>query len=640
MNNQCDLIKNKTQLDWANQLSGNPIGYDGNNAQLAYTCNPPGTSPLVACPNNGEFKSIPGDQCFTYIKGKVGMNIANNTSISVQASSNPVATNTSFTFSPSIGIDKTGQPLGCGCPNCDLNWPVTLSGNFNASGNLDIKTSPLSITGGFDINAGIEAQTGYFPYPGSATKCMRVAYNAPKLGCCLNKKDVVQTYNGVPYTCDTNAISKYSLDCGATIADYCSTPDFFNFNNSPQNGYDNRNFKEWLVGGKCFNYFNASSTKGKIGSNNVDSLSLVLEKSIPAINKMYPVENPGGDELLSFDNGFFQINYGGNGVRINLNGSFEVNSLVNNIQNQINTGLGSNAITFGVTSSQFYMTPNLSNKTMQIPWIAPFCDPKTAITLGGQNITGTFSQGQTYILPNKFVGVSMGKQIWNNIAYAVSVAKSGTHSLTSICKNFTRKDIESSYSSIYPNERVLAKMCACNLSSNQYSNFGGKIPPSDYAVCDPLCLASGTVGRYKDFLPEVCNNTNCIIDNTTINFVNSTSGDISFNQVCSSGNGANCYFSDNEVFNTASKIGKVKINQNCGRCFVYNPSSPFEPTEVDCLTGELPVSNKILDYIKEHKWLVIGIGVGIILVIILLIILRNISSKTSQTESLISALKS
>lgn len=648
MNNQCDLIKNKTQLDWATQLSGNPIGYDGNNAQLAYTCNPPGTSPIVSCPNNGEFKTIAGDDCFTYINGYVGMNISNDTNITVGDSSKKWA-DTDFTFTPTVGINKTGQPLGCGCPNCTLNWPVTLDGNFDVSGYLNsdlfTKGKPLPITGGFNINAGIEAKSGYFPYPGNATKCQRIAYNAPKLGCCLNKKDVVQTYNGIPYTCDVNAISKYSLDCGATIADYCSTSDFFNFNGSSQNGYDNRNFKEWLVGGKCFNYFDISSTKGKMGSNNVDALQLVLEKSIPVINKMYPLQNPGGEETLSFNNGFFQINYdvkgGINGMRVNLNGSFELNDLINNIQNQINTGLGSGAITFGVTGEQFYMTPNQSGKIMQIVWKSPYADPTTIITLGGgSGISGTFSQGQTYIFPNKFVGVSMGKQIWDNIAQSVAVAKSGTSALKDVCKNFTRKDIETSYSSSYPNEKILAKMCACNLSSNQYSNFGGKIPPSDYAVCDPLCLASGTVGRYKDFLPETCNNTNCIIDNTTINFVNSTSGDISFNQVCSSGNGANCYFSDNEVFNTASKIGKVKINQNCGRCFVYNPSSPFEPTEVDCLTGELPVSNKILDYIKEHKWLIIGISIGIILVIILLIILRNISSKTSQTQSLISSLKS
>ncbi|MBS1592674.1 MAG: hypothetical protein JST07_11270 [Bacteroidetes bacterium] len=650
MNNQCDLIKNKTQLDWATQLSGNPIGYDGDNAQLAYTCNPLGTSPLVSCPNNGEFKSIPGDDCFTYMNGEIGMEITNNTSISVQASSNPVYANTNFTFKPTAKINPTGQPTGCGCPNCELNWPIRLSKTFNTSGNLDISTSPLSITGGFDIKAGIDAQSGYFPYPGTATKCARIAYNAPKLGCCLNKKDVVQTYNGIPYTCDTNAISKYSLDCGATIADYCSTPDFFTFNGSPQNGsnggisYDNRNFKEWLVGGKCFNYFNASTTKGQMGSNNLDALSLVLDKSIPAINKVYPVNNPGGDEVLSFDNGFFQINYdkpgGIDGMRVNLNGSYELNALIATIQNQINTYLGSDSITFGVTGSQFYMTPNQSGKVMQIMWFLPYSDPKTATILGGQNATAFFSQGETYILPNPFIGVSMGKQIWDNVAYAVSVAKSGTNSLKEVCKNFTRKDIETSYSSTYPNEKILAKMCACNLSSNQYSNFGGKIPPSDYAVCDPLCLASGTVGRYKDFAPEVCNNTNCIIDNTTINFVNSTSGDISFNQVCSSGNGANCYFSDNEVFNTASKIGKVKINQNCGRCFVYNPSSPFDPTEVDCLTGELPVENKIWNYIKEHKWLIVGISIGIVLVIILLIILRNISSKELQTQSLISSLKS
>lgn len=653
MNNQCDLIKNKTQLDWATQLSGNPIGYTGNNAQLAYTCNPPGTSPVVSCPNNGEFKTIEGDQCFTYIKGKVGMNIGNKTSISVQASSNPVYANTNFTFTPSVGIDKTGQPLGCGCPNCTLNWPVTLGGNFNASGNLDISTSPLSITGGFDIDAGIEAQTGYFPYPGTATKCMRVAYNAPKLGCCLNKKDIVQTYNGIPYTCDTNSISKYSLDCGATIADYCSTPDFFSFNGSSQTNFDNRNFKEWLVGGKCFNYFDFSSSKGKVGSNNTDALQLVLEKSIPAINKVYPVNNPGGTEILSFSNGFFQINYdvkgGINGVRILLNGSYELDSLITNIQNQINTGLGSNSITFGVTSQhllatsdgggQFYMTPNQPDKIMQILWISPFSDPQTAITLGGQNITGTFSQGETYLFPNKFIGVSMGKQIWDNIAQSVAVSKSGTESLKQICKNFTRKDIEESYSSIYPNERILAKMCACNLSSNNYSNFGGQIPPSDYAVCDPLCLASGTVGRYKDFLPQTCNNTNCIIDNTTLNFVNSTVGDISFNQVCSSGNGANCYFSNNEIFNQASQVGKVKINQNCGRCFVYNPLSPFEPTEVDCLTGQLPTSNKIWDYIKKNKWMIIGLSIGIILVVIFIIILKNISSKELQTQSLINALK-
>lgn len=661
MNDQCSLLKNKDQIFWAKQFSGNVIGYTGSNSQMAYTCNPYGTDPIVSCPNNGEFKYYKGEGCTTLIKGKAGIDISNDTNFDLTLTTKtPIALDTNFSLTPNAKIVTNGQPLGCGCKSengndCLLNWPVTLSSSIDANGSVSVG-SPFPINAKFDINANIEGETGWFPFPGNATGCERIAYNAPKLGCCLNKKDVVQVYNGIPYTCDVNTTHKYSMDCGATIADYCSTPDFFYFNGSPQNGsnggisFDNRNFKEWLKNGKCFNYFNSDSTNGKIGNNSYDAMELVLNKSIPAINSMYPVDNPGGDIIttLTFDNGFFQINYGvsGNGIRININGSYEINELITNIQDQINTGLGVNAITFGVINNKFYLTPNQNNNIMQVLWIPPFSDPKTAIILGGQNVTGKFSKGQQYIFPNNYQGVnvSTGKEIWDNVAKAITTAKSGTSPLKEICKNYTREEIEASYSasSNEPDKRILAKMCACNLSSNNYSNFGGQIPPSDYAVCDPLCLSSGSVPRFKSGVMEVCNNTNCIIDNTTINFVNSTSGDITFNQVCKSGNGANCYFSDNNVFNQASKIGKVKINQNCGKCFVYNPSSPFQPTQVDCLTGELPVTNKIWNYIlqlwQNHKWIIIGIGITIIIIIILLIVLRNISNKTSQTQSLINAL--
>lgn len=231
---------------------------------------------------------------------------------------------------------------------------------------------------------------------------------------------------------------------------------------------------------------------------------------------------------------------------------------------------------------------------------------------------------------------------WKGILSAIKTDKSsaGSYALDGVCNvnGISRDTIKN-----LPKDDLRWQACACHLPSDQYSSFLGIIDQGYYHACDPVCsvasLNGEVVGQYSDGNLVTCKQNNCIIDNTTINILNSNQGNINFDQVCgSSGWGSTtCYIKDLSVFEQASQNGDINIAQNCGSCFIGSE-------EVDCSTGEaLTWWGRIKQFFNKKN--IIIISIILIIILLLIIFYFRLSSKTNQQEystrmEQISALKS
>lgn len=116
------------------------------------------------------------------------------------------------------------------------------------------------------------------------------------------------------------------------------------------------------------------------------------------------------------------------------------------------------------------------------------------------------------------------------------------------------------------------------------------------AQCDVLCdtsqIQSVTLGGK-------CQQPVCMIDNVTINQVNSNSGSINFDQTCG---GGTCYISNVSINEAGSNTtGAITLSQDCGTCYTFDGNNLDTATQVYCNTLE-PISDSPPD--NENK----GIG--------------------------------
>lgn len=126
----------------------------------------------------------------------------------------------------------------------------------------------------------------------------------------------------------------------------------------------------------------------------------------------------------------------------------------------------------------------------------------------------------------------------------------------------------------------LFNACACHLPATSYptQDAGNGVAGIE---CDPLCKIPGTVG-----LSTPCQQGMCVMNDITINFVNSSGGNINFSEVCPScatGSGSGsagcvCMFNDVNITAVNSSIGTATLTQNCSKCM-------SDGVYVNCLTG-------------------------------------------------------
>ena len=132
---------------------------------------------------------------------------------------------------------------------------------------------------------------------------------------------------------------------------------------------------------------------------------------------------------------------------------------------------------------------------------------------------------------------------------------------TQQCQNYTRSDAE------HP---LIRQFCGCYLPEDQYNGLS-----TDLRACDPLCSGLDTVQFFPSATatqPQQCTTDVCIIDDVTINVINSDLGNITFQQICQNCGPGNCrcIISDINILAQNSDLGQLNLQQNCGsatECF-------------------------------------------------------------------------
>jgi len=210
--------------------------------------------------------------------------------------------------------------------------------------------------------------------------------------------------------------------------------------------------------------------------------------------------------------------------------------------------------------------------------------------------------------------------------------------LTNVCSQYKRSDLTVQPPTQFdPNGTNLIQTCGCFLPASEYY-----IDPQTNVACDTLCAYPGTIPKGNGSGAALqCGGTTCVINNVSIDLLNSNGGSIDFSQVCgncqSSGTSSGpcrCIFGDNSVSVLGSgSIAGVQVSDKCRECFsmTQNPDGTFALTKVDCDSVPPPVpsgngtsGNLFKDvgkWIADHIAISICIGVALILVIALIIIL-------------------
>ena len=189
--------------------------------------------------------------------------------------------------------------------------------------------------------------------------------------------------------------------------------------------------------------------------------------------------------------------------------------------------------------------------------------------------------------------------------------------LNQVCASYTRNDL------LNNNDPVLQQLCGCHLPVNttNYPYTGiGQSNGGDIA-CDPVCSWQNTIGNAAY---QPCTGSACVMDNITVNFINS-SGDVTFSNICqgctTGESTCSCYMS-NDFVEFLDSHGNVNIENNCGKCYTFPEGDPENATEVPCPGSPSPPNGGGSSYIQEFiafsgttagKW---TIATGILVIVL------------------------
>lgn len=144
------------------------------------------------------------------------------------------------------------------------------------------------------------------------------------------------------------------------------------------------------------------------------------------------------------------------------------------------------------------------------------------------------------------------------------------------CKSITDLDT-------LKNDITLNQLCGCFLNQDKGSNiylkyYDASIPYN----CTPVCNfpevvrpGGGEGGGFRN-----CEESICVIDDITVNIINSKfGGKFTFAEVCPSSGGAGntqCYLSSEEIteINSIAKQSGIDLNEACSPCNVYQTNDP------------------------------------------------------------------
>lgn len=198
--------------------------------------------------------------------------------------------------------------------------------------------------------------------------------------------------------------------------------------------------------------------------------------------------------------------------------------------------------------------------------------------------------------------------------------------LTEKCSEYTVTEL-----STQPN---IAKLCGCYLPPIQYArsqNLYG-LPRQ----CQPICNTQNSVNYVnpQTYNQEICTSSTCIIDNITVNLLNSTAGNINLTQFCSScgiSTPCSCRISNVNITAVNTALRNITLDQKCGaevECYAANPNDIDGPAiRVDCTTGEAEdISNRTLSLTLI---IIIAVSVTIVILFVIWLLLR-VKKKTKK----------
>lgn len=164
-----------------------------------------------------------------------------------------------------------------------------------------------------------------------------------------------------------------------------------------------------------------------------------------------------------------------------------------------------------------------------------------------------------------------------------------TTALKGLCSQVREKDFinaaGNTNSSISKN---IIKACGCHMQQEAYSKHFSDVG----YLCSPYCMNPATLkdsissSDSKTSSGAVCKSTICAINDTSINIIKSTTGDITFKQACGDCKDGSCIclIEDADIYVEDSNTGNLNFSQNCSSCKVKNPDG--SESIVDCATGK------------------------------------------------------
>lgn len=226
------------------------------------------------------------------------------------------------------------------------------------------------------------------------------------------------------------------------------------------------------------------------------------------------------------------------------------------------------------------------------------------------------------------LGAPRASSSYNNIEeniYSICSASPGSCSdmLTEYCTGISTQDITSN-----PN---LLRWCGCYMPDQEYARYVNQYQLNK--ECTPYCNRSGNIPLVTQDKTNVkkCTTDNCLIDNISLNLLNTVIADgINFSQLCGGcgeGSSGSCTcIMDNLTLNTVNTNlqGSINISQQCGSTICYAPNTnQLGPNQIsidcnqDLPTPESTVANVTSTYGNIFPYLWIGL---ILLAIIFLIV--------------------
>ena len=212
--------------------------------------------------------------------------------------------------------------------------------------------------------------------------------------------------------------------------------------------------------------------------------------------------------------------------------------------------------------------------------------------------------------------------------------------LEQACSGVTKDDL------VKDTKGDLTKLCACYLSSDEYL-LPGIIPVECDSTCQ-LMIGDGIPvyeygGTGVGMTPKTCKQSTCVMDNVTVNYLNSkVAGSTTFNQICGcEGGPCTCIMNGVSINVINSTIGGgTTLSQNCSTCSSYSAgvgqsascTAPSPGHSPDSEEGDkkwasmsAPQSQGIMQELEnfwdDNKGLVIGVSATIVVIIIIMVII-------------------